>query len=126
MSEGVRRKSPKLSGIRAPVTLQILHKIIRSLPSVFPSHESCLFASAFSLAFFAFLRICELTADTSTDVGAHTIFINDLSLKFSNNKYELHLKICSSKADQRGTSTTLVIPQREANICPVSCCVPCF
>ncbi|CAC5401645.1 unnamed protein product [Mytilus coruscus] len=45
--------------------------------------------------------IGELTADTNTDIGAHTIFINDLSLKFSNCKYELHLKICSSKADQR-------------------------
>ncbi|VDI31239.1 Hypothetical predicted protein [Mytilus galloprovincialis] len=102
MLEGVRRKSPKLSDIRAPVTLEILHKIVRSLPSVCSSHyESCLFASAFSLACFALLRIGELTADTNTDIGAHTIFINDLSLKFSNSKYELHLKICSSKADQR-------------------------
>ncbi|CAC5401663.1 unnamed protein product [Mytilus coruscus] len=121
MLEGVRRKSPKLSDIRAPVTLEILHKIIRSLPFVCSSHyESCLFASAFSLAFFTLLRIGELTADRSTDIGAHTIFINDLSLKFSNCKYELHLKICSSKADQRGISTTLVIPQREADLCPVS------
>ena len=71
MLEGVRRKSPKLSDIRAPVILEILHKIIRSLPSGCSSYESCLFASAFSLAFFALLRIGELTADTSTYIGAH-------------------------------------------------------
>ncbi|CAC5407442.1 unnamed protein product [Mytilus coruscus] len=98
MLEGVRRKRPKLSDIRAPVTLEI----IQSLPSVCSSHnESCMFASAFSLAFNALLRIGEFMADTNTDIGVHTLFINDLSLKFSNNKYKWHLKFRSSKADQR-------------------------
>lgn len=49
-------KSPKLSDIRAPVILEILHNIIRLLPSVCSSNESFLFASAFSLPFFFFIK----------------------------------------------------------------------
>ena len=55
--EGLRRKRPQKPDVRIPITLEMLKKLICALHSVcFSNYEKCLFASAFSLAFFAMLR----------------------------------------------------------------------
>ena len=66
--EGMRRlKNPCDS--RLPVTGPLLHKIFIFLPQVyFNTYETKLFRAVYSLAFFGFLRVGELTLSTGNDV----------------------------------------------------------
>jgi hypothetical protein len=106
MLEGLRRKSRKYTDLRAPVNLGLLHKLIRALPIICSSnYEARLFASAFSLLFFALLRVGEITTDSKSVPGCHTIYFENVSFLDE----ELYLKILSSKADQRQNYITLVL-----------------
>ena len=61
MLERLRRKNPKKSDIRTPISLELLKKLISSLRWICNSdYEACMFSSAFSLAYFAMLRVSEL------------------------------------------------------------------
>ena len=116
MLEGIRRKGRRFTDIRAPITLGLLHKLIRALPMICSSnYEARLFASAFSLLFFALLRVGEITTDSKSVLGCHTIYFENVSFL----EEELYLKILSSKADQRKNSITLVLPPQNTEICPV-------
>ena len=66
--EGMRRlKKPCDS--RLPVTGPLLHKILNFLPQVcFNTYETKLFRAVYSLAFFVFLQVGELTLSTGNDV----------------------------------------------------------
>jgi hypothetical protein len=64
MLEDLRRKRVKSSDVRAPVTLDLLRRLIQALQKVCTSnYEACLFYSAYTLAFFALLRIGEIASD---------------------------------------------------------------
>jgi hypothetical protein len=54
-------------------------------------------ASAFSLAFFSFLRVGEFTADKKSECGSHIIQFEDFSFVNSRDSTDLHLNIRSSK-----------------------------
>jgi hypothetical protein len=118
--EGLRRKRVKSSDVRAPVTLDLLRRLLQALQKVCTSnYEVCLFSSAFTLAFFALLRIREITLDNKLDTGPHVICYEDISFS---NKNEMYLRIRSSKADQRSNTITLIISKQkgsESDICPV-------
>lgn len=115
--EGLKRNNPPKADTRVPISLALLKRIILSLPHICTSsYESVMFASAFSLCFFALLRVGEVTSDSKHDEGVHTLKGNDIS--FIDN--DLHLHIKSSKSDQVGKSTTLIIlGQSDEIICPV-------
>jgi hypothetical protein len=77
-------------------------------------------ASAFSLAFFGFLRVGEFTADKKSECGSHIIQFEDFSFVNSRDSTDLHLNIRSSKTDQTGAMTTLIIcSNSDRSICPV-------
>ena len=101
---------------RKPITLELLIKIMDALTFVCSSvYESVLFRSAFSLAFFALLRVGEITVNTTTK---HVI--NKTDIHFSRTLQSVHVTIPFSKTDQRGMSTTLVLNQfDQESICPV-------
>ena len=119
--EGMKRKKPMNKDLRMSISLDLLTKLIGALSYVCKSsYETKLFASAFSLAFFGLLRVGEFTSDNKDMPGGHVVKFHDISIHNNNMEEELHLKICSSKTDQVGNSTTLIICQQtNLTICPV-------
>ena len=108
--EGSKRKNPKSKDLRMPVSSTLLKQLINSLPHVFKSsYEASMFASAFSLAFFAMLRVGEFAADKKCNSSMHVVRFRDVIQKRNSLNEELHIKICSSKTDQGSNSTILVI-----------------
>ena len=70
---------------RLPITLPILQRIVMSAIQLSDSHYNiCQFRAMCSLAFFAFLRVGEITASAS----GHTLQINQLT-KLVNHKQEI-------------------------------------
>ncbi|VDI11053.1 Hypothetical predicted protein, partial [Mytilus galloprovincialis] len=90
----------KLYGVvdsRKPITLEILARLINSLQSVCSSvYECTLFRSMFSLAFFAFLRIGEITINRNTQ---HVINNDDVNV--SHHSQSAYITIPFSKTDQK-------------------------
>lgn len=119
--EGLRRKKPKIADLRVPISLSLLKKMIQSFPSVCTSnYESVMFASAYSLCFFALLRIGEIVADRKLQSCNHVIQVSDISFHKTDTEEELYVKIRSSKTDQHSLSTTLIVcRQKDELICPV-------
>ena len=109
-------KKYKSADLRHPITLSILRKIITVLPKVCNSQfEQVLFSSIFSLAFFGFLRIGEITDSAGVD---HTIQVDDV--QFDDNKNSVTVTIQSSKTDQYGYNETLqVMKNSDRIVCPV-------
>ncbi|CAC5374248.1 unnamed protein product [Mytilus coruscus] len=117
----------KYSGPRLPMDIDSKEMngekaTIASLRSVCNSqYETILFSSAFSLAYFAMLRVSELAINSRTDESGHALKCEDITFDKSNSQTELHVKICSSKTDQKHTSITLIIQSHaDSNICPIT------
>jgi hypothetical protein len=89
--------------------------ILSSLTTVCKSsYEVNLFKAAFSLAFHELFRVGELTV--SNGMCRHVLLL--LNLSILNN--HLKIVICSSKTDQYGKGTTMLIPsQIDQSICPL-------
>ena len=87
---------------RLPVTIPILRKAFDVLPSLSLTHfQSLLFKSMSSLAFFAFLRIGELTSRTDKD-------------------YQNSLQLSQVLKLTNQPPISLVIPcQQDRSVCPV-------
>jgi hypothetical protein len=59
--EGSKRKNSPKADLRLPVSMNLLKRLIQSLPFVCTSvYESTMFASAFSFCFFGLLRVGEI------------------------------------------------------------------
>jgi hypothetical protein len=119
--QGFKRKNPGSKDLRMPVSSALLKQLINSLPHVCKfSFEASMFASAFSLAFFAMLRVGEFATDKKCDSGMHVVRLRDVIQKRNSLNEDLHIKIRSSKTDQGSNSTTLVIyKQSDIAVCPV-------
>ena len=122
MIEGLRRKNPQKPDVRTPISFDLLKRLIHSLRSVCNSqYETILFSSAFSLAYFAMLRVSELAINSRTDESGHALKCEDITFDKSKGQTELHVKICSSKTDQKHTSITVIIQSHaDSNICPIT------
>lgn len=112
--KGYRKNFPRVDN-RRPITFDILSKLIEILPAVCSSSfESTLFRAAFTLAFFAALRISEFTA-ASKNVNSN---LKRSDIYFSNNSLKIH--IFKSKTDQLGKGTWIDLhPIPSSNICPL-------
>jgi hypothetical protein len=119
---GLKRKRPSQPDVRVPISLDLLKRLITSLRFICTStYEAALFSFAFSLAFFALLRIGEIAFDTNNRPGTHVIRFLDFMFKVSDCGHEkLHLTLKSSKTDQRLKSVTLIIRRQvDQLICPI-------
>jgi hypothetical protein len=117
MVEGMARGQVR-KDVRAPITVDILRKIVPILKHVCrSSFETRLFRAAFVVAFFGFFRISELVAH-SVSCSGRAVRRDDINIDSDCN---LHVTVRYSKTDQRGQSTTLVIKNiGDDVICPVS------
>lgn len=78
--QGLKRNNRVVPDNRLPITLPILEKLVISLQSVCCStYEVKLFTCAFSLAFFALLRVREFTSvNSNTQNSSHCIQLKHL------------------------------------------------
>lgn len=115
MLEGMRRLKHSCDS-RLPITIELLTRIISALPSICSStYETVMFCAAYSLAFFGFLRIGELTVLNNSDTSR----VFTLSqIKVIPGKH-IELTIPFSKTDQLGKGQTIVIQATGTQICPL-------
>lgn len=123
MIEGVKRDNVR-NDIRSPITMSILSRIVDALNNVCTSQfESVMFKAAFQLAFFAFLRIGELSASSKCDLSGKALKITDVKIRHKGaSSIASHLQVCirSSKTDQRGKTCQLLLKKSTHNgLCPV-------
>ena len=84
MLKGYGKTGSRLDS-RLPITLPIHHRIVTSAVQLSDSHYNmCQFRAMCSLAFYAFLRVGEITASAS----GHNLQINQLT-KLVNQKHEI-------------------------------------
>lgn len=113
--QGMKRTN-KHHDTRLPITIEILNAIMHKLHLVCSNgFEEKLFKSAFSLAFYALLRVGEMAISKGNTIDK-LIQIGDVKLQ---NKC-IHLHIRHSKTDQLGLGTTLAIPACRSPSCPYS------
>ena len=105
MLEGMHRSNPT-KDTRSPITLDILTQITGILSSVCKNlYETLLFTVAYHLAFFALLRVSELTVSNPHNLS-RVISFDDIDLAHSN---LVLVRITGSKTDQYGKGATLQI-----------------
>lgn len=114
--EGMRRDSKKHLA-RLPITVDLLNSIIEKLPLVCTNeYESNLFSAAYSIAFFGFFRVGEITVSgqkwIDRVVGMHDIHLN---MK----EGHLIIRIRYSKTDQMGNGFIIRLNKSSTRICPV-------
>ena len=101
---------------RLPITLSLLHDIIRILPVACSSQfKAALFAAAFSVASFGFFHIRELVSSSGARLK-HVILISDVN--FMHNSIG-ELGLWSSKTHATGQGAIVVLPAAEGQICPL-------
>nr|XP_056703111.1 integrase/recombinase xerD homolog [Euleptes europaea] len=97
--KGWQREAPSIRDVRRPVTLDMLQRIVRLLPSLCNSrYEATLFEAAFSLAFFGAFRLSELVAQSRHDLTSRALLLGDICLHNST----LTIVVRRSKTDQVG------------------------
>ena len=107
--EGLRRSVGTNKDQRIPISFELFHKIIHSLPNVCSSgYESALFSAAFTLTFYGLLRVSETLA----------LNFSDITIK---NQNLCQITIQSSKTDQIGQSVKVDIASHtESIISPIT------
>ena len=121
MLAGLHRKSPPKLDVRTPISFHLINRLMHSLSRARNSqYEARLFSSAFSMAYFAILRVSELAVKRSSNESGHALSFENVKLTKINAENELHIKICSSKTDQRQNSVTLVLQKQSvSDTCPI-------
>ena len=106
---------------RLPPTLPILHRLIQAAPVVTNSPENAaLFMAMCSLAFYAFLRVGEMTVVSSNKSNVPLQLDQLTQLVDTNNKVVvLKLSFRNYKHSYNCPTFSLTI-SREANFCPVN------
>ena len=113
--EGFRRlKSAK--DIRAPITREVLIRLIDALPAVcFSEYESCLFKSLFTLAYFGLFRIGELVYTDHRQAG-YALQLADVTI--SDQQLTIRIRIC--KTNKTGKPIFVHISSvSDKRICPI-------
>lgn len=105
---------------RLPITLPILHRILESsVQFCHTPYDSCLFQAMCSLAFFACMRVGELTLTTTRERGS-LIQLHQLTQLVDANQVVIALKFTfldfKHNSNQRPFS---VVINRRNNFCPV-------
>nr|XP_034318613.1 uncharacterized protein LOC117686875 [Crassostrea gigas] len=102
--EGMKRQNNNRD-VRMPITLEILNQILHKLPVVCQdTYETSLFSAAFTLAYYAFLRVGELALSKGNSPD-RIIQVQHISIQHS----IINLLIKYTKTDQLGKGTHLRI-----------------
>ena len=117
--EGARRQAGQRVDSRRPVTFGLLVKFLHALPQICRNgYEAKLFQAAFSLAYFAFLRVGEFTAVSKNADVTQIIHLHDVCLM----ENRLLLTIRHAKNNQLNKPVTIEIvgfPKDGVASCPV-------
>jgi len=105
---------------RLPITIQILHKILISASKFIASpYELCLFQAMCSLAFYAFLRVGEMTVGNKHASNTNLTLCNVTKLvNASNETVSLKVTFLTFKHSYNRTPFSLIIT-RQDTLCPV-------
>ncbi|XP_062616410.1 uncharacterized protein LOC134278099 [Saccostrea cucullata] len=96
---------------RSPITFPLLVKLIDSLQHVCRNYyEKLLFSSAYGLAFFALLRVGEITT-TRANTHSSPLSIENVSISQSS----IQITLGKTKTDQHGKGTTMHINSTKHN-----------
>ena len=113
--DGCRRRHLR-KDVRCPITLPILQRLVSVLPTVCSNSYDCkLFAAAFLVAFFGFLRVGEFTAKN----GVIPLVSGDVAMRGESPHRRLAIKVRFSKTDQLGAGCAITIPESGSHMCPV-------
>ena len=111
---GYNRQRPG-KDTRLPITPSILKSALANLPTVCTNkYESGLFASAYTIAFFGFFRVGELTVTKGNSID-NIISINDIAIE----KESLIITLRYSKTNQLGDHERIGIKRSQDQICPI-------
>ena len=121
MLEGLNRDIGHARDLRLPITISHLQKIATILPIITSSvFEAKLFRAAFLLAFFGFLRIGELAADSKACIQNSVLLKSDISVGMHEGVSFITICFRVSKNNQCGAHQSIVIRQQScALLCPV-------
>ena len=121
MLEGLKRDIGRAKDLRLPLSISHLRKIVPILPSIASSKfEAQLFRAAFLLAFFGFLRIGELAADSKSSIQNSVLLKSDIKFTMHEGVSFVTLNFRVSKNNQCGAHQSIVIRQQScAMLCPV-------
>ena len=111
--EGFRRSTHE-KDTRLPISITLLKQLLAILPAICrDNYEAKMFSAAFTLAFFGFLRVGEITVCSLKKIG-HPLFRRDIEL-IADDK-SVRVTIRHSKTDQVGKGTTIIIPPTEGSL----------
>ncbi|KAK3084095.1 hypothetical protein FSP39_008060 [Pinctada imbricata] len=92
------KRTKNVKDVRSPITLPLLNQLLNALPHVCHNYyEYILFAAAYCLAFFALLRVGEITL-TNAQTSYDPLRLENIVLEPSH----LTINILRSKTDQAG------------------------
>ena len=120
MLDGFGRKVGRGVDVRQPITLDLLKRIVLALPHICAnSFEASLFHAAFTLAFFGFMRVGEITSASNRDRKI-SLAPSDIQVRQEKGVRALRVTIRHSKNNQNGPPQVISIPsQADRTICPV-------
>nr|QBH67571.1 hypothetical protein UEMT_2037 [Ustilago esculenta] len=102
---------------KLPITLPLLRKLVRALPSICTSpHDRRMFRAAFCLAFACFLRAGELTWGAEELSGQLTVG----SVSFATDRSHATITLPASKTDPFRRGAKLTAPAVRTSTCAVS------
>lgn len=119
MLKGALRKSNPATP-RAPITTDILHKLLTFIPTYYSTYDSSLYQAMFSLAFHAFLRVGEFTIRAQSSPDNKIVQFSDIAFPvLSDKSHALQLTLRFFKGNTACTPFTLLIQPHRGILCPV-------
>lgn len=119
--KGVRRTRPDTPDSRVPITGNLLPILIRALPAVSSSsYEAMLFETAFTLAFFGFLRISEFTCPNKHTPASRMLTNSNVSIRTFGKLRYLVIILRYTKTSKIGERQTVqLVESHTSRLCPV-------
>lgn len=117
---GIKRSQGDVTKVRLPITVHHLQLFYHQLAIPTTSNiDSLMVWAAMTFAFFGFLRLGELTCNSTFSKDIH-LTLNDLKF-FPNEKDAIHLSVYikASKTDPFRTGQNIIIGKTNQAVCPV-------
>ena len=120
---GIKRSQGHQSKVRRPITLQLLNLFYHLLNVQRTNNrDSLMLWAAMTLAFFGFLRIGELTCNSTFDPQLH-LMNRDITFMPRNSPQYMLVRLKVSKTDPFRQGQTIVIGKTNSPLCPISAMV---